>query len=1498
MGDSAARLDATPGQRRLLVLEDPETDAAAYNVSIALDLRGAIDTQRLIAALERALGLHMAFRTALEADVDGIVQTVHAEAPPIPVEVRSVDGDPSVLDRLIAERSRRRFDLHRPPLVRVHLLTRSAEEATLLLVMHHAVTDGVSLDQILMDCQECYRAGEPGGNTGISGGADLQAYLDWRSEYVASARHDEDVAYWQGQLTQPPRLFDDLPSLAVAGVPADAEATSTLVPLAPGVWQRAVDTARALGCTEQILLNAVVAAALGRCAGAAEVLIGMPYSERNSASIPDLVGFFVNTLPVRTVADQQLGLEQLLLAARKASVDAMHHSDLPYDRIVEAAGASRRQGRDPLLDVFVGFEPAPFTPVLDGLTVSHRTVRNPAPAKFPVSFLAVATEDAKIGARIVLESDPRVLDPTAASSLADTTARILWAIAEAPRTPVRQIAPGRSGEEPPLTSGPGSDIPASIVDLMLPAVRARGDAEAVRCSDKSLSYRQLDVLSARLAWHLRERGASPGDIIGFRMERQALLPVVMFGILRAGCAYLPLDTELPAPRTQAILAASQPSLVIADEESADCLGGQRIVRPEDWAAGEAVDRAGPPDPGSGPDDLAYVLFTSGSTGTPKGVRMPHRPLVNLLLWQDRRSRCGTEDTTLSFASAAFDVCFQEVFSTFLSGGCLVIARTDERRDPVELARLIVRSKVNRIFMPFVALEAVLGQVTAIGGASLREVVTAGEQLRMSPVVRKAQQTFGFTLDNQYGPTESHVVSALLIPPDDEIEDLPSIGTPVDHARIEVVDETGTPVPRGWPGELWLGGPVLAQGYLGRPDLTSERFVDAPFGGGTHYRTGDRGRLLEDGSIAFLGRTDNQVKIAGHRVETGEIEHLITAHPGVAQAAVVAVEQGEHRYLAAFLIPEAGADALAAEREVREELGRSLPPYMRPHRYRSQLSLPLTVSRKVDRQALARAAGELPSERADEQPIIPDRNDTQARIWDQFAELLPLAPTTLEQTWFELGGHSLVAARIAARLRAEFDVDLRISDLFTHASVGELAELVARLPKAQGPDRAAPAVRTAVDERLLPLTLNQEASLRKRYSAETDVLETSFNLPPYVFRMDGQVQTEHLLAALGALTERHEALRVTFDWNDGRPQQRICDTALAAVETLVLDACPEERGEQIFRDQVASLASRPFDLHTANRLRVLNMRFPGGSSRIAFVFDHMVCDQVGAEVCLRDLATLYTARCKREPVALPPVPHTYRDYVLWDRGSADSEWTRQQLDWWNEQLGSEYVNPTVALNSWPEGHGMAPVRRISRPVGSAFARLARQAASDRRSTPFAVVASVLQEVLLRRTGQAPPVVSPYANRDDIRWTETVAYLSHRIVVPPSGQRAGDVRQRLSALTEWIGEARARFSLPLPFIQEKLAPEVFGRFRTRPWLSVDVYEAVENLDFGPLNLQPLDFPEDVTDRQSLTFTLLLGRSAGSDTATLAYPEGALPDDEAERLLDAVAAEFAELADPGAR
>lgn len=1087
-------------------------------------LRGPLDIVAVEAALTGIVARHEALRSRLTL-VDGSPRQTVVPPMRVPVDVRRITADER--EAALREAVTRQTDLAEPPLLKATLLVTAdgtggadatggadgaggadrtggggggplvgaESESVLAVAIHHAVIDGWCFSLLDQEFSELYRAATGHGSPRLPELPVQSGPYALRQRSTGGEHRARLIEHWRAELAGAP---------AESSFPADRPRPPALshhggqaeftIDAATGSLIRGL--AARLRTTRFVVLAAALTALIGRHSGQDDLVVGTPVSRRDEPETEDLIACLTDVLPLRGRPRHDRSFTDLVVEMKQQVRSAVRHKDVPYSHLVRELGVERTLSRFPLFQVVFAVDDAPPSALtLPGVEAERFQVHG-GTAKYDVFLHLVPDGDGYAGR---WEYSADLFDHATAERLADRFRTLVADAVARPESALQDLAVMPADEERrTLTEWAHGAPPPPEVPLVHEAfarsARLAPDAPAVVAQGRTLSYAELDAAADRVAALLVARGAVRRPV-GVCVERTEHLPVAVLGVLKAGGSCVPIDPDHPAGRIAFTVRDSGIDVLLTQRrcrpaglpEGVEALLLDELPYdpPAELPDGCPAQSSAPVVPPVAPvvpvgaDDLVYVIYTSGSTGEPKGVAMEHGPLANLIEWQRRRSATGPDTRvgarTIQFAPLGFDVAFQEIFATWAAGGALVLVDEQVRRDPHQLLDLIAAERIERLFLPFVALQQLVEYACATGRRcdSLKEVLTAGEQLHVTPALR---QFFGSltsaTLENQYGPSETHVVTADRLGPDPATwPDLPSIGRPVDGATVVLLDERLRPVPPGAVGEICVGGPVVARGYVGRPELTAEKFVAGdipgtggagPGAGGRFYRTGDLARLLPDGRIQYLGRGDGQVKIRGHRVETGEVEAAVRAQPGVADAAVVAQDlgPGAGKRLLAYYI--AGDRPPAGPEEIRRELRTRLPAPLVPARCIPVDRFPLTSSGKVDRAALAGAG---PGEGRGNGPYDVRGGDdgrggedvgsgaaravaapltaTQERIahlWSQLLGPVP-GPIGAHDDFFTLGGDSLLATRLVLALREELDVQVPLRSVFTSPTVAGLAALV-------------------------------------------------------------------------------------------------------------------------------------------------------------------------------------------------------------------------------------------------------------------------------------------------------------------------------------------------------------------------------------------------------------------------------------------------------------------------
>ncbi|HZM81905.1 MAG TPA: amino acid adenylation domain-containing protein, partial [Candidatus Limnocylindrales bacterium] len=1059
-GTSAARAPLTTMQRpqrvplsfaqqRLWFIGQLEGPSSTYNIPVVLRLAGHVDREALAMALRDVIGRHEVLRTVFEvADGEPYQRILHLDD--LAWELETVEVAPAELADAVARASKHAFDLSSEPPIRAWLFQAGPDEV-LVVSMHHIASDGWSTEPLARDVSAAYAARCQG------------RAPQWDPLPVQYA----DYTLWQRQL-----LGDELDPLSVisrqasywretlAGIPeelklpfdrkrpavASHRGHSAQVEISAQTHAQVVELARAEGVTTFMVLQSALAMLLSRLGAGTDIPIGSPHAGRTDEAMDDLVGFFINTLVLRTDLSGDPSFRDVLARVRDASLSGFAHQDVPFERLVEELSPSRSMARHALFQVMLTLQNnAEALLDLPGIRV-EAVPMGESTAKFDLDVIVgevFTAQGAPAGVRGSITAAADLFDPDTVAQLTRRFAHILELLTSDPQIRLSAVDVLETAERHRILVE-WNDTAVEIADTPVPAlfeaqVARTPEALAVASDGAEVSYAQLDARANQLARYLVNRHVGPESVVAVCLERGVDLMVALLGVLKAGGAYMPIDPQYPAERVAFMLRDAAPVAVLASTSTAGALRsspvGVLVLDEPGLTAGlaglapEALndhDRIAPLSVAN----PAYVIYTSGSTGRPKGVLVPQRGVASLLTGQMRDLRVGSGCRVGQFASASFDTFGWEWIMALLSGAALVVIPR-ERRLGKALPEFLASQRITHVTLP----PAVLATLNEKSIGTETVLTVAGEACPPDVMTRWAA---GREMFNSYGPTETTVDSTLWRC-DPEAAEV-AIGSPVVNTQIYVLDEYLAPVPVGVAGEMYVAGEGLARGYLGGPGLTAERFVADPFDGmgKRMYRSGDRARWNAAGQLVFTGRTDDQVKIRGFRIEPGEIAAVLATHHSVAQAAVIVREEipGDKR-LVAYAVPADGGRAAGTPSWSASVLGLAaerLPEYMVPSALVALDALPLTVNGKLDRNGLpapdyASGAAQVTREPA---------NAVEELLCGVFGEVLGVDRVGVDDSFFALGGHSLLAVRLVSRVRAVLGVDLDIRLVFEVSTVGGLA----------------------------------------------------------------------------------------------------------------------------------------------------------------------------------------------------------------------------------------------------------------------------------------------------------------------------------------------------------------------------------------------------------------------------------------------------------------------------
>jgi amino acid adenylation domain-containing protein len=1423
-------------QARLWFLSRFDPGGHAYNLPVVLELTGPADPAALLAAVRDVAGRHDVLRSVYR-EIDGEPRACPRPVTEVPVS--TVEVRPEQLESALAAEADRPFALTDEPPMRAVLWKLSSDHHVLALTFHHIAMDAPSVAVVLDDLAACYA--ERLGTRPAPAPPALQ-YAD----VVGGHQNAEDLDWWCQRLEGLPPLLE-LPTDRPRPVVAGEDGAEVPVEVPPALTARLAELGRTTGGTPFMILLACWQALLARLAGTEDIAVGVPESGRRAPGVDRVVGCFVDTLVLRTDLSAVTTGRTLLAAARDTVLDAFAHPDVAFERIVERVAPKRSLDASPVFQVMLNvLDDPPRDPDLPRLDA--RVV--PTPVRGVKYDLSLALSRVDDGYRGGLAFRTDLFDPGTAERIARWFVALLDGVTADLDRPVSAV-PLEAVTGAVLT-GPAPEGTEHLpVHLRIEQTVDRvPDAVAVVGATGALTYRQLDERANALAHRLRALGVTADEPVGMLLEQGTDVACAILGIMKAGGAYLPMDTTYPPTRVAAILGTAKARILLAERGLDVAVPGVTVLTVDDAVAGQPGTRPGIAVAGH---DLIHVIFTSGSTGAPKGVAVEHRNVAHYLAGMLPRlgDVAGASFAVVSTPAADFGLTC--VYGALTTGGVVHLVERDTAMDPEAFAAYLAGHPVDvlKCVPSHLELLARHGDLAAV--LPRRLLVLAGEACPWSLVERVEAARPGLRVQSHYGHTESTMISmtcdVATIPGHERAGYVP-LGTPLPGVVGHLVDRAGAVVPAGMTGELVIGGPQITRGYLGDDEQTVTRFRPDPLGEGVRcFRSGDLLRVRADGSVQFRGRSDDQVKVRGHRVELGEVTAALRDVDGVAEAVVLAVGEGLDRRLAAWLVGT-GLDVAAVRRTLRERL----PDYLVPTSLTVLERLPLNANGKIDRAALPAAAAPAPSVR---RPVATPGERLVARIW---TDVLDLADVGADDDFFAVGGQSFAAVRVAGRLSEAVRRDVAVRTVFEYPVLADLAAALQSdsdgasggAPIPVRPDPETPAPLSSAQARLWFLDLLEPGSAYNR-----DI----------TLRLRGPLDAVAL--AVRDVAARHVVLRSVIAERDGTPMavplppERITVSIVDMAESG-LDAA------------VRAELDRPFALDREPPWRAVLFRIAADDHVLAVTVHHIATDNWSRGVIGTDLAAAYAERAAgRAPAA--PLPIQYADYAAWLAARQRPE----DLGWWCDRLAG--LPPLLALPTdrprppvadWSGGH----VRYTLPPD---LAATIRRVAGELGATPFMVILACWQ-VLLGRLASTDDVAVgvPESGRHHPDAESTVGCFVNTLVLRTD--LAGDptVRELVTRVRETLLGAFAHAETPLEQIIERLRPE-------RTMSATPLFQVLLNvLDqpapepaFPGLDVTALGAP---TERVKFDLSMVLVNEGDTYLGELAYRTDLFDAGTAERIV----------------
>ena len=1339
-------------QQRLWFLHQLDRESAAYNIPFAVQMEGPLHVAALAVSLGEIVRRHEVLRTTFLPVEGGEPAQVIGPAGPFSLAVVDLCGLSRLqrlpeARRLARSEAARPFDLARGPLLRGSLVALQEQEHLLLLTVHHIVSDGWSTGILVRELGALYRASSQGHPSPLPE-LPIQ-YADfalWQRRRLSGELLEAELAYWRERLRGLPMesvLPADRPRPAVRS--SRGATCPLLLPEEISAGLQAL--CRSTGTTLFMILLAVFKVLLARYSGQPDLCIGMPVAGRTHRQLEDLIGFFANTLVLRSDPGRESSFMDFLNRVQEVTLAAYAHQELPFEKLVEDLQPQRDLSRTPLFQVMFVLQNTPMEP----LEVSGLGLR-PFPTEGGGSLFDLSLKMSEAGRVLsgVAEYNRDLFDAATARRLLGHFESLLGHVVTNPHQRLSALPLLTDPERHQLLMEWNDTARHCRAEMCLhhsieAQMEKAPETVAVVFEGQSLTYAELNTRANRLARRLRALGVGPEMPVGLCVERSLDTIVGLLGILKASGAYVPLDPAYPPDRLHdtledALRGSRAPVLVTQDHLVGHFGDGLpfsivRLDTDRELLAAESPENL---QDGPAPDNLAYVIYTSGSTGRPKGVKVPHGHVVRLLTATEPWYGFSTHDVWTLFHSYSFDFSVWEIWGALAYGGRLVIVPREVTLSPADFHELLVTEGVTVLNQTPTAFRQLVQyeQTGPHRRLALRWVIFGGEALELSALVpwfaRHGDESP--RLVNMYGITETTVhVTWRPVGERDLSTGTAPIGEPIPDLAVHLLGPDGELVPIGVPAEIHVGGAGVARGYLGRPALTAERFVPDPFAGkpgARLYRSGDLARWRPDGDLEYLGRIDHQVKIRGFRIELGEIEATLSAHPAVRAAVALARTAGEgDKRLVAYIVPN--LEARPSVRELRDHLRARLPEHMVPGAFVFLEALPVTANGKLNRKALPAPQAAAPG--AEEGCAGPRTavEELLAGIWSQ---VLQIDQVGLEDNFFDAGGHSLLATQLVSRVREVCGVELPVRAVFELPTVAGLAGGIEEAMRAGERRQALPLERISRDVEP-PLSFAQE---RLWFVHQLEPANAAYNMPLAV-RLEGKLDVVALGTALSELVRRHEALQSTFPSHAGAPVLRILPHMPVPLPAVDLAGLSEPTMSQEARRLAREEALRPCDLARGPLLRATLLAFGEEDHVLLLTIHHIVSDAWSMQVLVRELIALYEASSQSQPSPLPELPIQYADFAHWQRRRLTGEVLERHLGYWKRHLGGGLPILRLPYDFQPPTVRNHRGRQLQFVLSPELSRELRGLARREDATLFMTLLAAFDVLLARHTGQEDIVV---------------------------------------------------------------------------------------------------------------------------------------------------------------
>jgi amino acid adenylation domain-containing protein len=1444
-------------QQRLWFLEQLEPGRADYHISSSYRFLGDLNIPVLEKSLSTIVARHEILRTNYINEDGNPIQVISAarslELPIFNIENQSLSQQEQDIKKLLSQERQRPFNFSQDLMLRSCLLKISNTEYILLLVVHHIAADGLSMGIFCQELNSLYR--EFSQNLPSSLPELPIQYADfaqWQRQYLQDNVLDDSINYWKKHLAGAPELLSlptDRPRPAVQTYRGSTKSLILSSQITEGI--------RLLSQREKSTLFMTMLAAfntlLYRYTSSEDIVIGAALGNRNQKETEGLIGFFVNSLALRTDISGNPSFTELLRRVREVSLGAYEYQDLPFEKLVEVLQPKRDLSYSPIFQVMLVLnEDISLENIeLPGLNTS------PLQVERNTSQFDLSLQVDNFGTELLLEWEYNtdLFDDGTITRMCGHFQTLLEAIVANPETPIANLPLLTPEEQQQLLLDWNNTTVAypeykCIHQLIEQQVQLTPNAIALTYENQQLTYQELNTQANQIAHYLRSLGIQPEDKVGIYVERSLEMIVGILAILKAGGAYLPLDPAYPSERLKFKLNDAQVPVILTKSALLEtlphhqaqviCLDTDKYIFTQQTPEN--------PSHQTQPHNLAYIIYTSGSTGKPKGTMIEHRSLINAYLaWEDAYHLRDQTSSHLQMASFSFDVCSGDFIRALCSGAKLVICPRDFLLDPQQLYKLMQQEKIDCAeFVPAVLKNLIEYLEQTQQNLGFMKLLVAGSD---SWYLSEYKHIRNFCSDRtSYGVSEATIDTTYF---ETEIVDLSNdrltpIGRPFANNQIYLLDDNQQPVPIGVPGELYIGGAGLARGYFNRPDLTTDKFIPNPFADyfphnqdQRLYKTNDKARYLADGNIEFLGRLDNQVKIRGFRIELGEIESLLNQHPQIKESIVIVREDvpGDKRIVAYLVFKP---ENQVSDSELRDYLNQKLPNYFIPSAYVGLDTFPLTPNGKIDRKALPIPEYKLLTDDNFVAPVTPIET-VLANIWSQ---VLGLERVSVNDNFFDLGGHSLLMSQVINKVSKLLQQQLSILELFQYPTIFTLSQYLSdqtqeEIQINQNKSRQKEIERRNIENRdSAPLSFAQQ---RVWFLEKLGSNQSGYHISS-IMHLTGDLNLTILQQSLDAIVVHHQVLRTNFISENGNPLQVI--GVPRPVELLIFNlqdhppSQKEEEVEKLLRQE----KEKPFDLGQDLMLRGSLLQLAPQEHILILVMHHIASDGWSEEIIWRDLSVIYEAFLNNQSYPLPELPIQYADFAIWQQQWLSEQEPEKQLQYWKDHLAD--ANPILELpTDYPRPRvqtyqGASTYLRLSSSLTASLRAISRQ----EEVTLFMTLLATFQTLLYRYSGQEDFMVgSPIAGRNQTEVEDLIGFFISTIVLRANLSGNPSFRELLGRVRQVALDAYNNQDIPFEKLVEEL--QVKRDLSRNPlfqvWFNMLNYDK-KNLVLPGLTAEPISMP----------------------------------------------------------